>query len=150
MATLDLSPYFSSMRSVGIMAGTLLVGIGMLPSFDTAAFTQAVTDLADGTKLIMKGGGALLVIGLPIWGIIKSRLSSKVADVKAAEPAQFAAAVAQIQPVEMVAAVKDLPAVKGVITSDSPAGQAIAAAVPGPTVVSAGTPEARSLATAGT
>lgn len=147
---IDLGPYYASLRYAITAGGGIAVGLGFASgAVDAQSLLSGLNDIAEGTKLIMKGAGTIAVVAAPIYGIIKSRLVSKVADVQTAAPAALATAVAQIKPAEMVAAVNALPAVAGVVTAPNAAGSALATSVPSPTVIPAGTPEATQLARSG-
>lgn len=146
---IDLGPYYAGMRYAIATGGAVAATLGIISSVDAASLTSALNDIGDGVKLIMKGGGTIALIVAPIWGVVRSKLSSKVADVQTAAPAQLATAVAQIRPAEMVAAVNALPAVAGVVTLPTRAGSELANSIPSPTVMTAGTPEANQLARSG-
>lgn len=117
MALPDLSQYNSLLRTLGVFGSGIAVSVGVISSVDVANATAALQDIGDGVKLIMKGGGVLIPIGLGAWGFVKAGLKSKVADVKVAAPADLAHAVAQVQPAQLVAAVSAMPEVKQITTS---------------------------------
>lgn len=146
---IDLGPYMSSLRMAGGVIGGIAVTLGVMSSTDVASTTQALNDIGEGVKLIMKGGGVLLPIGLGVWGAMKARLSSKVSDVKIAAPADLAVAMTKIAPAEMVIAVKDMPEVKGVVTNQTPDGIALARSIPSSAVAAAGSSDAAAIAKPG-
>ncbi len=142
-------PYQSLVRSIGLVIATLGGAAGILSADDLAKIQASFQDIADGIKLIMKGGAALMVVGLPIWGMVKASLKSKVADVKIAAPAALAQAMTQVSPKEMVVAVKDMPEVAGVVTTKDDAGRQLAQSIPSAAVAAAGTPDAKAIAATG-
>jgi hypothetical protein len=115
---IDLGPYYSGLRSAGMAIGVVGVTLGVISTSDAQGFAQGLNDIGDGIKLIMKGGGTILAIGLPLYGALKLRLSSKVADVQAAKPEVLATAVAQVLPSQIVAAASALPDVKQITVSN--------------------------------
>lgn len=143
---IDLAPYYSGLRSAGVVVGTVGVTLGVISASDAQGFAQGLNDISEGVKLIMKGGGTIMMIGLPLYGALKMRLASKVSDVKAAAPAELAVAMTKVAPAEMITAVKDMPEVKGVVTNPTPDGIALARFIPSPAVASAGTPDAVAIA----
>lgn len=146
----DLGPYYAGMRYAIATGGAVAATLGIISSVDAAALTTALNEIGDGVKLILKGAGTIAVVVAPIWGIIRSKLSSKAADVQTATPAVLAHAVAQIRPAEMIAAVDAMPNVQGVVTKDTAAGVSLANSVPSQTVQPAGTHAAAVIATGGT
>lgn len=146
---IDLGPYMSSLRTTGVFVGGIAVTVGVMSSTDATAATQALNDIGEGVKLIMKGGGVLVPIALGAWGVMKARLSSKVADVKTAAPADLAVAMTKVSPTEMIVAVKDMPIVAGVVTTNDTAGRAVANSIPSSAVAAAGTSDAKIIAITG-
>lgn len=106
--------------------------------------TTAIGQISDGVALIMKGGGTLFGVGVGIYAFIKSgpfaSLFRAAASI-AADPAKVAQlktlTVAEQAP--LVAVTDKLPDVAGVGTTRTEAGQALAQAVPSPTVQAAQT-----------
>lgn len=115
---IDLGPYYAGMRYAIATGGAVAATLGIISSVDAASLTAALNDIGDGVKLIMKGGGTIMVIVAPVWGIVRSKLSSKTADVKAADPAALAVAMTKVAPSEQVAAVSAMPEVKAMSISD--------------------------------
>lgn len=144
---IDLGPYYTSLRYAITAGGGIAVGLGFASgAVDAQSLLSGLNDIADGTKLIMKGAGTIAVVAAPIYGIIKSTLASKVAAVKTAAPAELAVAMTKVAPAEMVVAVKNMPEVAGVVTTDAPDGVALARSIPSAAVASAGTADAVAIA----
>lgn len=147
---IDLGPYYTSLRYAITACGGIAVGLGFASgAVDAQSLLSGLNDIAEGTKLIMKGVGTIAIVGAPIIGILKSTLKSKVADVKVAAPADLAVAMTKVAPAEMVTAVKDMPEVKGVVTNQTPDGIALARSIPSAAVAAAGSADARDIAKSG-
>jgi hypothetical protein len=143
----NASLYYVGLRYAITVIGSVAATLGFASgSIDAQSVLSGLNDIAEGVKLIMRGGGIILAVLMPIWGLVRSTLKSKAGDVQVAAPAVLANAVAQIKPNEMIAAVNELPVVKAVLTTPDVPGRATAAAIPSSTVVPAGTIQAKDLA----
>lgn len=124
----------------GIIAGVFLA-VGLNLTSD---------DIKNGIDAVIAIGGGISTLG-GIW--LSIRANSKASIVAAATaPENVAATVKAVTDVRpettpaIVSAVNNLPDVKGVITAPTPEGGALAAAIPSPTVVMAGTERAKAVA----
>jgi hypothetical protein len=127
---------------IGSSAASVVATLGMvhlLSPADVNAATQAVGQITDGVAKIMLGAGTLLTIGGGVYTTIRSspfaslfRASATIA----ADPVKMkqleATPLAQQAP--LVAVTDKLPDVATINTTRTPAGQALASAVPSPTV----------------
>lgn len=146
----------SLLRSGGQVAATgitLLGTIAVLPPETVSAAIADVKLVVDGLSQATKGITNLLIVLGPVLGAFiayighkKASLPAQVEAVKEAAPAALAQAVAQVSPSQMVAAVNALPNVSGVVTTATPEGRALAAAIPDAGVAPAGTAAAASIA----
>lgn len=126
---------------------TAIAVTGLLKPSEVAVLSDAVLQIVNGAGIIV--GGAGIIGGM----VLAWRATSKAAIVAAAtKPENVAAtvrAVTQAAPETtpaIVSAVNNLPDVKGVITSPTPEGDALAKSIPSPTVVRAGTEAAKAVA----
>lgn len=127
---------------IGSSAASVVATLGMihlLSPADVNAATQAVGQITDGVAKIMLGAGTLLTIGGGVYTTIKSspfaslfRASATIA----ADPVKLAQlqATPTDQQAALVTVTDKLPDVAAVSTARTPAGQALASAVPSPTV----------------
>lgn len=122
------------------IVSTTLVVTGILKPAEVATAMDAVMQVI----------GGIGMLGGMIWSW---RANSKAAIVASAtKPENVAAtvrAVTQAAPettAAVVSAVNSLPQVKGVITAATPEGRVLAESIPSPTVATAGTPMAASVA----
>ena len=120
----DLGPYYAGLRYALTAGGAVAVTLGFAAgSIDAQSILSGLNDISDGVKLIMQGGGTIIAVVAPIYGILQARMSAKVT------------------------AVSTMPEVKGIITHDTPAGVAVANAAPD-NVVPAGSAQAATVAKA--
>lgn len=127
---------------IATSAATVVATLGVVHVLNPAGVgdaTQAISQISDGFAKIMTGVGTLVALGSGIYATIKSSpfasLFRASADI-AADPAKLAqlqsTPIAQQAP--LVAVTDRLPDVAGVGTARTPAGQALAQAVPSSTV----------------
>lgn len=129
----DISPYLSGGRNVvSTMAGVALgVGITSVGGVSTGDLVAGFDHIFKGLNEIAIGVGIIAPAAMSAWAFAKGRLSSKVADVHAAAPADLASAVKAIAPVVLVDAAANAPGVTKIIASPQ-----MATATASPKVVS--------------
>lgn len=146
ISNLKADQWKSIFRSVSIGVATMLATLGAISITQRDDLVASVTRLAGAVAEIMVALGALHAIAMAAWGVIKSGTAAQVQSVQEAEPKALTDAVATVQPKILVAAVDAMPDVAGVVTNSTQAGHALAASLPSPTVVAAGTDRAAEVA----
>lgn len=136
-----------ALTAIGATIATL-GAVGVMSQSDTATATQAVESIAKSLGVIATSVATLAGIAAGAYATIRGMLNSTpAATVAAAKEVANDPAEPQAK-LDLIATVDAMPEVKGVVTKNTPAGKTVAAAVPSPTVVPAGTEAAVSVATA--
>ena len=127
---------------VATAAATAIATLGMvhvLSPADVTNATAAIGQITDGVGKIMAGIGTLVAVGSGVYAtLMASPFASlfRASATIASDPAKLAQlkATPTAQQATLVAVTDRLPDVSGVGTTGTPAGQALANAVPSPTV----------------
>jgi hypothetical protein len=129
----NLDPYLSATRSVIIYAGGIATTLGLasVGGVDIDTAKSGFDHILNGVKEIGVGVGILAPAGAAVWGMLTARLSSKVAKVQQAAPADLATAVAKVEPAVLAKATAAVPGVEKVVIKSS-AGNGLAAAAADP------------------
>lgn len=106
------------------------IGVGAIGGLSPDDIQTSFGHIFNGLKEIGVGLGPLAGAAMAWWAQNKAKLSSKVADVKAADPHQLISAVQQVSPVTLRDAVAAQPEVTQVVVTSPVA----AAASPSPKV----------------
>lgn len=132
----------SATRSVSISVSSMVAGaamFGLAGSGDPQKVVDAINSIGEGLASITTGVGALITIGMGIWGFISSNpLSQLFRSTKtiAADPVKIeelkVSTIADKAPLALLT--DKLPEVASVATVRTDAGRELAAAVPSPTV----------------
>jgi hypothetical protein len=130
----DIGPYLSSGRNVvsavaGMAAGVGIVSVSGVPVADVVT---GFDHIFKGLNEIAIGAGFLTPVAMGAWAFAKGRLSSKVADVHAAAPADLASAVAKAAPAVILDAAANVPGTTQIRTTPE-----LARATESPKVVAA-------------
>jgi hypothetical protein len=130
----DIGPYFAGARYAVTTATAFGAGIGLhsIYGVSTDQVTAGFDHIFNGLNEIAVGAGILAPIVAGAWGVASSRFSSKVADVRAAAPADLASAVAKAAPTVILDAAANVPGTTQIRTTPE-----LARATESPKVVAA-------------
>lgn len=129
----DISPYLSGGRHVVTAAAAFAAGIGVhsVSGVSTDNIGVGFDHIFNGLNEIAIGVGILAPVAMGAWATVRGMLSSKIADVANASPADVVQAMQKASPATLVNAAAEVPGVSKIIAT-----AAIAQATPSPKVVS--------------
>lgn len=97
-------------HAVTYVAG-ILTALGITAVINPNELVTSFDHIINGIKEIALGAGPIAATAMALWAKFSTKLSTKVADVKAAEPKALIEAVQQVSPVTLRDAVAEQPGV---------------------------------------